>query len=601
MQLRLAASPAHPRSLTLGLWHGAAALVVALLAVAVIGPGRARAAGLPSTRLGTNMRVIVTGDTFLPRDLDTPQSHGLGLVRIQAEEGRDMDPIVGQLARARMRLYPILGLPCPPGTITCTAQTQIPPATAAAEMADYITAFARRYGPNGSFWAANPKLPYLPITRFEIGNEPNIRMIWVQDSTHLHWPDPSDGRYADMSAYAQVYAAARAALHRVDPTGVAVVGGLADSASYGVDIESDESLLAALPRGEVDAVGYHPWVYDVSDSLLRPDTERLRDWMDTHGFAGVPIDVNEFGACRSSTGTTNGQSCSHTQSSQTWGTAVAGYTRWALCAPWMHVANVQPFEWGALPDTADDIWLPLVSADGSLTAYGTGYLNTARSLTARGCPPHLNPGHAAPVNVGRPSIAGAPSSGSRLTGSPGQWRGSPAPTMSYQWERCDLGAANCSAIGGATARTYVLDDEDRGSRIVLWVTGSNAAGSATASSSPTGEIYPRGQAPPSSSTPRPRSMRLRIVRVRRAGRHVTVVIRHARRCGRIVVTIRRAGRRHRAHRLRVRRRTATSVTMRATAARGTWILLVRGVPARGFAKPRPLRRRIVIGAHRRRH
>jgi len=53
--------------------------------------------------------------------------------------------------------------------------------------------------------------------------------------------------------------------------------------------------LSALPSEGVDAVGYHPWVFDVSDSLLEPDTSDLRVWMDDNGFSGVPLDVNELG------------------------------------------------------------------------------------------------------------------------------------------------------------------------------------------------------------------------------------------------------------------------------------------------------------------
>jgi hypothetical protein len=438
------------------------------------------------------------GINYAPTDLALATKSGLGLARIQAEEGTDMDGIVAWLARAHIHLYPILGLPCPSSTTNCTAYTQIPPATAASEMSGYISAFAQRYGADGTFWAAHPKLPYMPVQRFEIGNEPNIRIIWVQDQTHLHWPNPSDSRYADMGAYAKVYTAARAALHAVDPSGVAVVGGLGDSASYGVDVESDESLLNALPRGGVDAVGYHPWVYSVSDSLLRPDTEQLRDWMDSHGFSKVPLDINEFGACRTALGKTNGQACSHTQSSQTWGSAAARYTGWALCHPWLHVANVQSFEWGGLSDTDQDVWLPLVTGGGAITQFGAAYFGEARSLRRSGCPRPRRPARAKmspPVRAGRPSITGTATSGSRLTAHPGRWRGRPKPRIAYQWVRCDLHVKRCEAIGGAFSRRYRLQDADLGSRLLLSVTAANSAGSATVLTAPTGEIYPHGQRP----------------------------------------------------------------------------------------------------------
>ena len=78
--------------------------------------------------------------------------------------------------------------------------------------------------------------------------------------------------------YAEVYEAARSALHAADPSGLALVGGLADSAKLGVDIQLGEQYLAALAGG-VDAVGYHDWAFDVSDGLVQPDTQDCgRGW-----------------------------------------------------------------------------------------------------------------------------------------------------------------------------------------------------------------------------------------------------------------------------------------------------------------------------------
>ena len=39
----------------------------------------------------------------------------------------------------------------------------------------FLTNFVHRYGPEGSFWAAHPNLPYHPVTSYEIWNEPNLR------------------------------------------------------------------------------------------------------------------------------------------------------------------------------------------------------------------------------------------------------------------------------------------------------------------------------------------------------------------------------------------------------------------------------------------
>ena len=74
-------------------------------------------------------------------------------------------------------------------------------------------ALARRYGRGGSFWKAHPRLPYEPITDYEVWNEPNFGRLWC--------PKPDPG------AYARLYLAARSAVQAVDPKALVLVGGLA--------------------------------------------------------------------------------------------------------------------------------------------------------------------------------------------------------------------------------------------------------------------------------------------------------------------------------------------------------------------------------------
>ena len=76
----------------------------------------------------------------------------------------------------------------------------------------FVGAYLRRYGRGGTFWAARPALPYHPVERVELWNEPN----WYPFSC----PGPDPERYAPM-----VVAAADAA-HAVDPNVVVSVGGL---------------------------------------------------------------------------------------------------------------------------------------------------------------------------------------------------------------------------------------------------------------------------------------------------------------------------------------------------------------------------------------
>jgi len=328
---------------------GALVAVAALAGFAGLGPKPAVAATAVSPdSLGVNFQ-------HLPPDLATASASGVGLARAEVNSGSDTDAVVALTAAAHLRLYPELGLPESSG-----------PAADAAAMATYVSFFAERYGPGGSFWAENPQLPYLPVQSFEIGNEPDISPSAPEDETSLH--------YANPASYAMVYEAARTALHRVDPAGQAVVGGMLDSGM--VTLTDAERYLSAI--GPMDAVGFHPYLYNIT--AMKQDTLALRQWLNVNGHGGVPLDINEFGASSQLTG---------------WGTQVADYTAWALCTPALHVENVQPFWWGGLPGADTNSWYPLVSSELTLTPLGTAYLDEASTLTTRGCPALVTTTHLA--------------------------------------------------------------------------------------------------------------------------------------------------------------------------------------------------------------
>lgn len=81
---------------------------------------------------------------------------------------------------------------------------------------------------------------------------------------------------------------------------------------------------------------------------------------------------------------------------------------------------------------------------------------------------------AAPINTTLPAIAGLPKVGVVLTALHGVWTG--APTYSYQWKKAGVD------IVGATAQTYTPVVGDIGGTLTVVVTGTNAAGNASATS-----------------------------------------------------------------------------------------------------------------------
>jgi hypothetical protein len=76
-----------------------------------------------------------------------------------------------------------------------------------------------------------------------------------------------------------------------------------------------------------------------------------------------------------------------------------------------------------------------------------------------------------PTNLARPSVSGRAEVGSRLVGRPGRW--TVHDGFDYQWQDC---SHTCEDIFDATAKTYVLNDNDRHKRIRLAVSAASPGG-----------------------------------------------------------------------------------------------------------------------------
>lgn len=110
---------------------------------------------------------------------------------------------------------------------------------------------------------------------------------------------------------------------------------------------------------------------------------------------------------------------------------------------------------------------PAVPNDDKMTA----------TVTWRVTGPTISTPAAAPANTTLPAVAGTAQVGQTLTAWEGVWTGSPAFT--YQWKK---GGVN---IAGGVNKTYVPVVGDVGAAITVAVTGTNSAGSATATSAAT--------------------------------------------------------------------------------------------------------------------
>jgi hypothetical protein len=149
--------------------------------------------------------------------------------------------------------------------------------------AAFAQAVAARYGAGGTFWAQNPKLPYRPVQILEIWNEENVLTFHISPAV-----------------YGPLYAAARTAIHAVDPQAEVIVGGLADDSST-FDASQDyprlyiDQMFTSDPalKGQVDGFALHP--YGASATAVEQWAAHFRQGLVQLGEGSAPLYLTEFG------------------------------------------------------------------------------------------------------------------------------------------------------------------------------------------------------------------------------------------------------------------------------------------------------------------
>lgn len=232
------------------------------------------------------------------------------------------DLIVSELAQSHLRWQPDLDYTPtwarkrgPDRARNSTGQwvvTPMPPAKNA-DFGAYAAAFARRYGPRGSFWTTHRSLPYEPVTSFEVWNEEDEALSW--------------GPQVDLQHYVAMYEVVRSAIHRVDRHAEVVTGGVAWTKT------SLPRLLKALRRKPVDAVAFHPYAATPNGTIALARYAIAQ--MKKYGRGRTPLLANEYG---------------WTATRRTWGSTapkhVDPYSYQALVGlSRLHLQYVLPFQW----------------------------------------------------------------------------------------------------------------------------------------------------------------------------------------------------------------------------------------------------------------
>jgi hypothetical protein len=204
------------------------------------------------------------------------------------------------------------------------------------------------------------------------------------------------------------------------------------------------------------------------------------------------------------------------------GTAREGQTLTASNGTWQNDPTAFQYQWqrcdtaGAgctpVPGAIEKTYL-LASADvGHTMRVRVLAVNADGAAPARSAPTERVTASGAPRNTARPTVSGDAKVGEELAAHAGSWTGAPS-SFAYQWQRCDVDAATCFPVTGATGSTYGVRLADLGFRLRVRVRATNASGSGVAVSTLTSVVVP--------STPVVnRRPTLRIVSVRFLGARV---------------------------------------------------------------------------------
>ena len=155
---------------------------------------------------------------------------------------------------------------------------------------NFLKIVVARYGPNGSFWVANPTLPASPIRTWQIWNEENFKYFVVR-------PNPAD--------YGKLVNVSYAAIKSIDPGAKLILGGMfarpgeakfkvkPPQAYYASDFL--DQLYSSTPgiKKKFSGVALHP--YTANYQQLTPDIEEFLSVLKANHDAGKKLWITEIG------------------------------------------------------------------------------------------------------------------------------------------------------------------------------------------------------------------------------------------------------------------------------------------------------------------
>jgi hypothetical protein len=226
---------------------------------------------------------------------------GVQPVRGGAFNWSGVDSVVTKAAIAGVEVLPFLnGAPAwavpsvwvPGSSHTVKAPSHLPAAGAAATAwSGFVKGAVARYGPNGSFWSANPTVPKRPIRIWQIWNEPNFKYFVAK-------PNPAE--------YGRLVKLSYTALKGSDAGSKLVLGGMFSRPKGGKStVEKPKRVYFASDfleqmyettrgiKAKFNGVALHPYTGKYQE--LTPEIEEVREVQKAHGDAAKPLWITELG------------------------------------------------------------------------------------------------------------------------------------------------------------------------------------------------------------------------------------------------------------------------------------------------------------------
>lgn len=282
-------------------------LAAAALATCGLGAGATNAAAVPADFWGVSPQATPTVE-----QLQRLRRGGVDSIRIgiswnlaqpakgSAPDFSASDALIGGAAQAGLDVLPfVYDAPAwavpkvkVPGPTTARAPKTLPVKSAAERAAwtAFLQQVAGRYGPGGTFWSQNPRLPAEPIRTWQIWNEPNFKYFVAH-------PNPVE--------YGKLVKVSFAALRGVDPGAQVVLAGMFSQpieatrnfkppqAYFAADFL--EKMYRSTPgvRSSFQGVALHP--YTGSFKRLAPEIEEFRRVLARNHDAGKGLWITEVG------------------------------------------------------------------------------------------------------------------------------------------------------------------------------------------------------------------------------------------------------------------------------------------------------------------